>query len=88
MRTPKTENWNKLIAVADKNYPDGLIGLYNKGKKGLGDGLAKFIFTELKETFDENATLEVNADEGVRVMNMAIRELEAVRDAIAMLRPL
>jgi hypothetical protein len=78
---------NKLIAVANKAYPDGMVAQnFNPLtgtaiKKNMGDSLAKFIVVELCETYDANASRKDQIAEAVRAMDTAIREMEAVRDA-------
>jgi len=73
---------DKIIDIADKVYPDGMVGLYFQEEKDHGDTLAQFIAIELKETYDKNAKTEDQLTEAVRVMDTAIRELTSVRDAL------
>lgn len=80
------EGLKTIIETIDTVYPDSMIQLYAKRKVRLGDGLAEFIVDEIGDVFDENASNDVNLDEAERVMNMAISELEAVREAIVGMR--
>lgn len=71
----------EIINVADRVYPDGLVGDYRrKPDEDHGDGLAKFIAIELKETYDEKATDTEQLVEALRAMKAASRELRAVTD--------
>lgn len=81
----------KIIDIADKTYPDGLIGLYfnektGRAKKttspGYGDGLARFICMELCETYDKDASDEKQLAEAIRVMETAQREVQDVVTAL------
>jgi len=74
--------FDEIVEIADEAYPDGLI----KQGGGSGDGLAKFIYQELKETYDAAASEEVQIKEAIRVMWMARRELEAVEYAFRNVR--
>lgn len=68
--------FDEIVKIADKAYPDGITPEYMDG-----DGLAEFIYCELKETYDAGAPEEDQVMEAVRVMQVARRQLEAVEDA-------
>lgn len=82
------EGFKTIIEAIDKVYPDNMIQLYAMRKVCVCDGLAEFIVDEIGDVFDENAAMEVNLDEAERVMDRAIEELEAVKDAIIKMRPI
>lgn len=73
---------NKLIKTASRDYPNNLIQLAHSGKDGieLGDGLASFVASELKETFDKDASSKEQLDKAIDVMGRAISELTGVRN--------
>lgn len=71
-----------IIQIADRVYPDGLVGQAAKRKK-VGDGLAEFIYRELKETFDPKASALDQVNEAKRVMETAVRETSAVAQAFS-----
>ena len=69
-----------LIEIANKAYPDGMVGLYFDEPDGHhGDTLAKFISRELTETFDETASDEVQLETARRVMLTAANEISSVK---------
>ena len=75
--------FDRLIEIASAAYSDGLIELYHKEPDGdHGDTLAKFIVLELGDIYSPEVTDETNLAEAVRVMDSAIRQLEAVRDTL------
>ncbi len=61
-------------------YYDPETGDFNPG--GSGDTLAKFVVIELRETFDPNASDEVQIEEAQRVMKRAIMDLSGVYRAL------
>ena len=67
-----------LTAIANAAYPDGLIRCAE-----LGDGLAKFIKMELRETYDPKASSLEQVDQAVQSLERAQKELGAVVDALA-----
>lgn len=71
----------EIINVADRVYPDGLVGdCHREPEEDHGDTLAKFIAVELKETYDEKATDIEQLVEALRAMKTAARELQSVVD--------
>jgi len=70
----------ELIKIADEAYDeDGLIMAYHEDPEGNhGDTLAKFIATELAETFEEGTGDVHQLDEAARVMDVALRQLDRV----------
>ena len=75
----------KIIAIADKVYPSGLVKQAFESKGGcsggyshVGDGLAEFIARELTDTYDEKATSLEQLWEANRVMARAHCEIGAV----------
>lgn len=58
----KNYTLKQIIAIADKAYPDGLVGQAFEAEQGstpkedVGDTLATFIVRKLKDTFDPKAT--------------------------------
>ena len=74
---------NEIIKVASDAYPDGLVELYHTNPSGNhGDGLARFIAVELKETYDAAASAGNQIYEAWRTMRLARAELDAVCDAL------
>ena len=72
----------KIIDVAEKTYPDGLIGLYFTDPDGdHGDLLARFIVKELSETFDPTNSTGGQWHEAARVMRVAQKELDRLVSA-------
>jgi hypothetical protein len=71
----------KLIAVVDEAYPDGLVGRAHKGED-VGDTLALFIARELSDTYDSDASDAEQAAEAERVMGNAHREIGEVLEAL------
>lgn len=73
-----------IIKIVDEAYPDGLVGQYHaKPTREHGDGLARFIAIELKETFDAKATDLEQLTEAYNKMKSAYDELGAVVSALA-----
>jgi len=73
-----------LIDAADDAYGDGLIRSYFDEPEGQhGDTLAKFITSELQDTYEEGQGSQVIIDEAVRAMDTAIRDVSSVRDALS-----
>ncbi|HEY3320161.1 MAG TPA: hypothetical protein VGP72_06835 [Planctomycetota bacterium] len=78
---------NEIVEIADKVYPDSMIDQnFDKRTQSLaaaskGDSLARFIVSELVETYAKDATDHVQASQALRVMEKAVQELTAVRDA-------
>jgi hypothetical protein len=66
-----------LIETADKAYDeDGLVLQYFMEPAGEhGDGLAKFIAEELRETYDSEVSTEEQIAEALRVMLQARDQL-------------
>lgn len=72
-----------LIEAASAGYPDGLVQQYfEKPEENHGDSLAKFIMTELSETFDEDAGDEDQLLTAIRQLRRARNELETVIAAL------
>lgn len=72
--------FEEILAVADAAYPDGLVAAVAEDME-VGDTLAEFIFRELQDTYDTDASDEQQLAEAVRVMTSAREELEAVEEA-------
>lgn len=73
----------QIIEVADEMYPDGLVGDYFRDlDTDHGDGLAKFIAVELKETYDESASETEQLIEAGRVLRVAASELRDVYEEL------
>ena len=71
----------QIIDIADEMYPDGLVGdCFRDPDTDHGDGLAKFIAVELKDTYDESATDTEQLVAASKAMRTALRELQAVSD--------
>lgn len=80
-----SKNLKKIVEAANSAYPDGLINEFAEGQE-IYDGLAEFVVKELKDVYDSKVSLKRNAEVAVQAMDTAIRELEAVRDAIQKLQ--
>lgn len=73
----------ELLDVASAGYDDEFLKMYytRKGtikRKDFGDGLARFIVTEIAETFDDGSPDEAQLGEAIRVMENAKRDIEGV----------
>lgn len=77
-RTSSTATLDALIAIANDAYGDDLVRAYADGA-GDGDTLAKFLATELRDTFDPSNPHVVAA----AAVGRAVAELARVRDALA-----
>jgi hypothetical protein len=64
-----------IIQIADRIYPDGLVGQAFKTGDCVGDTLAEFIVRELKDTFDPKATALDQVNEAQRVIARASTQL-------------
>lgn len=83
----------KIIAIADKVYPDGLVKQAYKEQQmkkdaSVGDGLAEFIARELADTYDSKASSLDQIQEAHRVMSRARTELGDVAMAFSDWTPL
>jgi len=73
----------QLIAAANSKYPDEYLSQYfdvARDKfltRGCGDGLARFIVVEIRDTFDLAAMDEVQVDEAIRVLEQGQKDLES-----------
>ena len=73
---------SEIIKIASGAYPDGLVIFYHGAPEGShGDTLAKFISTELTETYARGKDWVQLNSAGHR-MRMAARELNAVANAL------
>jgi len=75
---------NDIIKVADEAYYSGeeLISRAAEGHDP-GDGLAKFIAQELKETFDSQALVTDQISQAMILMDRARQELQGVHQAFS-----
>lgn len=74
----------KLIGIVSDAYGDNLVKSYFEDPEGpYGDGLAKFVAHEIKETYDPAATDEKQIMEAMRCMRSAREQLEDVIKALA-----
>lgn len=74
----------KLIEVVNEAYDaDGIIlSYFEKPRVNHGDFLAKFIYSELRDTFEKDAKDEDQVEEALRVMRVAWRQLGRVVSAL------
>jgi hypothetical protein len=77
----------ELLNMANKGYPDEYLSEYydtltGERRQGEGDSLAKYIVTELSETFDPDATRTQQIDQACHALNNVIADLERVVEAI------
>lgn len=70
----------ELIKIADSHYVEiGMIQNYfDHPDENHGDGLAKFIYNELQETFDEDSSDPDKINEAIHVLGVARLELDNV----------
>lgn len=75
----------KLINIIDEAYSgELLVKSYFEDPEGpYGDGLAKFIAHEVKETYDPEATTEEQIQEALRCMSSARNQLSDVIKALS-----
>jgi hypothetical protein len=85
---------NELIAAAAGAYPEAFVLQYWDVQASEpvenpdgGDSLAEFIARELADTYDGAATNEAKIATAARKMREAARDLNAVADALAALKP-
>ena len=71
-----------ILRIADEVYPDSLVRQSLAQGDKCGDTLALFISRELPDVYDPGATDQDNLNLAWQAMNMAVRELTAVRTAI------
>jgi hypothetical protein len=73
----------QLVAAANSKYPDQFLSQYFDvaGEKfltrGCGDGLARFIVVEIRDTFDRAANDAAQLDEAIRVLEQGQTDLES-----------
>ena len=73
----------QLIAGANRRYPDQFLSQYFDVAlekfltRGCGDGLARFIVVEIRDTFDRAATGAAQVDEAIRVLEQGQTDLES-----------
>jgi len=84
----------KLVTIlnkANEAYPDGFLSEYFDESTGVptegsGDGLAKFIVDEIRETYDDSASDKDQIQEAFRVIIRGVANLEAVCLALHRMR--
>ena len=69
---------DELIRIASSGYPDDLVMTHYMAGVDVFDGLAKFIETELKETYDASSTTKQQLNTAIDKITAAIGELEDV----------
>ena len=74
------KNLQRILKIADKAYPDGLVGQAAKGRR-VDDGLAAFIYREIKETA-EGVTFREQARAAADALIRARAELDTVINAL------
>lgn len=75
--------FDELIDIVDGAYPEGLVRKYVDDPDGYhGDGLAKFIAVELKETFDPAESSSRQLDDAVRAIARSVNDLNEVLDEL------
>ena len=73
----------QLVAAANSKYPDQFLSQYFDVARekfltrGCGDGLARFIVVEIRDTFDGAATDAAQVDEAIRVLEQGQTDLES-----------
>jgi hypothetical protein len=77
----------ELLNMANNGYPNEFLSEHydtvtGESRQGEGDSLAKCIVTELRETFDPDASRAEQIDQAYRVLSNLIAELEQVTQAI------
>jgi hypothetical protein len=87
--TPKAERLLlvELLNMANKGYPDEYLSEYydavtGERRQGKGDSLAKYIVTELTETFDPDAPRGEQVEQAHRALANVIDDLDHVIQAI------
>jgi hypothetical protein len=82
----------QLMAGANSKYPDEYLSQYFDMARekfltrGCGDGLARFIVVEIRETFEPAATDEAQVDEAIRVLEQGKKDLESAIRGLRELR--
>lgn len=74
---------DEIIQIADKAYPDGLVGCYfREPAEDHGDTLAQFIAAEIQDTFNPKDSDCEQLEEAMRVLRKATNEIADVMDAL------
>jgi len=77
---------NAFYGYMEEDFPSEGLGMNEYELLGHslleGDKLAEFLFSELKDTFDPNASEQQQISEAMRAIEMAIRQLESAREAV------
>ncbi len=75
-----------IIDVASSAYPDGFVKAWFEQPPGstaeIGDGLARFIASELTDTYEGGSGAATQWIRAAEVMATAQREIAAVQDAL------
>ena len=75
-----------LLNLANSKYPDGFLSEYydeqGQLKDGSGDTLAKFIVSEIQDTYNQEASDAEQVAEAARVLETARRELRGVIEVL------
>ena len=76
-----------IIVAVDASYGDGLLLSEHdhheeRGEHASGDGLAAFIVTELRETYEPRQSREAQLAEAKRVLGVAAWQLQRAAEAI------
>ena len=75
---------DELIRRVNEAYPDDLIEQYHRDPKGEhGDGLARFIAAEVRETFEPDSSDEYQLATAAQHLESAMNELAGVVEALA-----
>ncbi len=73
----------ELIAASNSRYPDQYLDQYFDVARekfltrGCGDGLARFIVVEIRETYDPASGDAAQVQEAIRVLEQGKRDLES-----------
>jgi hypothetical protein len=73
---------NAVMSIIDQAYPDGMIKRYCENDSARGDTLAQFIVREVSACTEGMKTNTAITEEAVRCLKVAVRELNAVINAL------
>lgn len=75
-------NIEKIVAVADECYQDGIVEGYFYNVEAVGDSLAAFVVSELKSVHDETEDDKAQLRSAASAMQTAANELQAIADSL------
>ena len=80
-------NVKEILDIANSGYPDGFLSEHYTSKGTLkrydiGDGLARFIVSEIIQTYDDGSSDKEQLEHALHVMRNGERDINYVCNAI------